>query len=570
MKHKHFLFLIIALAFVIRFIGISSYPIGFTQDEAGIGYDAYSLLKTGKDQWGNSWPLVLRSFGDFKMPLYSYIAIPFVFVFGLNEFAVRLPSVIFGTLAVVVTYFMVRELSGKKRLAIWSTLFLALSPWHISLSRGAFEANLTAFFATVGVWTFLKGIRSPRWMVVSSLAFGLNLFSYHSARIFTPLIIVSLLCFYRKDFTTNTRGMVWFKKALVKYKWSILTFGIFALAALFTMFAGAGKRGLDITIFNPTDNWAAVSDRRYEAVLSGAPDFVARVFTNKVTFIYKSFAENYISYLSPKFLFIYGAGGWDIGMISGRGVLFMFEMIFVSASAIAFMKNKKFRGMGLIIAWILIAPLPSALSKGSESGTRAAVMMPAIQIMTAYGAVYLLSKAKEYQRIFKIEKLAPLVILVFLATSSVGFIEDYVYHAPRSAAKSMSYGMAEAMGYIRGIENDYQKIRMSRLLGVPQVWVGFYNKYDPTEFQNASGDWLRYEDEGYVSTDQLDQYSLGKYVFGNLFYESRLDEVGTLFVGRTEEFPGSVNPVKTIYYPDGDPAILFVDPMLERFAYRVY
>lgn len=560
MKHKYLLFLIVALAFLIRFVGISSNPIGFTQDEAGIGYDAYSLLTTGKDQWGNSWPLVLRSFGDFKMPLYSYLSIPFVFVFGLNEFAVRLPGVIIGSLAVLATYFMVKELSGKKKLALWSALFLTLSSWHISLSRGAFEANLTTFFIPIGVWSFIKGVKSPKWMVISAVAFGLNLFSYHSARIFTPLVMISLAFFYRKSLVKSLGSKWSLQNILRKHKLPILTFGIFAFAALFTMFAGAGKRGLDITIFNPTDKWVAVSNRRYEAVLAGAPDFVARMFTNKATYIYKTFTENYISYLSPKFLFINGAGGWDYGMISGRGVLYLFELILVSASLIAFIKKEKFKGMNLILIWILLSPIPAALSKGAGSGTRVAVMIPAIQVLSAYGALYLVSKASKYKSAFRFEKLAPLLILSFLAISSIGFLEDYVYHAPRNAAKSMSYGVGEAMEYLKEVESDYQKIRMSRLLGVPQIWVGFYNKYDPTEFQRASVDWLRYEDEGYVSTDQMDQYSLGKYVFGNLFYERRLDEVGTLFVGRTEEFPDTVTSIKTIYYPNSDPAIIIVDP----------
>lgn len=560
MKHKYLLLLIVTLAFIIRFVGISSYPIGFTQDEAGIGYDAYSLLETGKDQWGNSWPLVLRSFGDFKMPLFSYLSIPFVYVFGLNEFAVRFPGVIIGSLAVFATYFMVKELSGKKRLALWSALFLTFSPWHISLSRGAFEANLTTFFIPLGIWSFLKGLRSPKWMIISALAFGLNLFSYHSARIFTPLVIASLVFFHRKSLVKSL-GDKWFlQNILRKYKLPILTFGIFAFAALYTMFAGAGRRGLDITIFNPTDKWVAVSNRRYEAVLSGAPDLVARMFTNKVTYIYKTFVESYLSYLSPKFLFIQGAGGWDYGMISGRGVLYLFELILVSASLIAFIKKEKFKGMDLILIWILLSPIPAALSKGAGSGTRVAVMMPAIQVLSAYGALYLVRKVSKYKSVIRLEKLAPLFILLILAISSVGFWEDYVYHAPRNAAKSMSYGVEEAMEYLKDVESDYSKIRMSRLLGVPQIWVGFYNKYDPAEFQRASVDWLRYEDEGYVSTDQMDQYSLGKYVFGNLFYERRLNEAGTLFVGRTEEFPDTVIPIKTIYYPNKDTAIIIVDP----------
>src|SRR3989344_7686229 len=103
MKSKILLISVIVLAFLLRVIGLSNYPSGFTQDEAAIGYEAYSILSTGKDSWGQQLPLMLRSFGDFKLPLYSYLAIPFVAVFGLNVFSVRLVSAIFGTLAVFST-----------------------------------------------------------------------------------------------------------------------------------------------------------------------------------------------------------------------------------------------------------------------------------------------------------------------------------------------------------------------------------------------------------------------------------------------------------------------------------
>src|SRR3990167_575419 len=103
---------VVVLAFLLRTIGITSYPTGFTTDEASYGYDAYSILKTGKDQWGQAWPLTLRASGDFKLPLYSYITVPFVAVFGLNEFAVRLPNAVFGTLAVLMTYLLAKEIFG--------------------------------------------------------------------------------------------------------------------------------------------------------------------------------------------------------------------------------------------------------------------------------------------------------------------------------------------------------------------------------------------------------------------------------------------------------------------------
>src|SRR3972149_9847803 len=201
MRNKIVLGLIIAFALIVRVIGISKFPVGFTQDEASLGYDVYSLLNTGKDQWGVSWPLTFRSFGDFKMPLYSYLAIPSVAAFGLNEFSTRLPGALTGTLAVLVTYLMVFQLfkgSGTvkgRTLATMAAFLLALSPSPVSLSRGGFEANLTTLFIPLGIWAFLKGLERPKWMLLAAVSFGLNLFSYHAARLFTPMLVILLLFF---------------------------------------------------------------------------------------------------------------------------------------------------------------------------------------------------------------------------------------------------------------------------------------------------------------------------------------------------------------------------------------
>ena len=110
-----------------------------------------------------------------------------------------------------------------------------------------------------------------------------------------------------------------------------LTFAVFFLIALQTMFYGGSKRGLDVSIFNPTDKWSYVSERRYEAVLSGVPDSLARIFSNKMVYIFSKSFKSYLSYLSPNFLFTDGAGEWTYGMISGRGVLYTIEAVSVVA-----------------------------------------------------------------------------------------------------------------------------------------------------------------------------------------------------------------------------------------------
>src|SRR3989304_6899932 len=101
---KTILISVLILAAVLRFYRTGEYPAGFNADEAALGYNAYSLLLTGKDEHGHPWPVNLESFGDFKPAGYTYLLLPFVKIFGLTEFAVRLPSVIFGILGVLGIY----------------------------------------------------------------------------------------------------------------------------------------------------------------------------------------------------------------------------------------------------------------------------------------------------------------------------------------------------------------------------------------------------------------------------------------------------------------------------------
>src|SRR3989344_8277751 len=209
---KYILGAILLFGFFLRFIAIDKIPAGFTPDEASFGYDAYSILKTGKDQWGKPFPLVFESFGDFKSPLYAYLTIPSVALFGLNKFAVRLPNAILGTLAVLVTYFLSKKLFPDKKsfsflafsfsLGEIAAILLSISPWHIMLSRGAFEANLTTFFLPLAVLLFLN-----KRFALAGLIFGLNLFSYHSAKIVTPLVLIGLLMYAKYDLKKIWQGL---------------------------------------------------------------------------------------------------------------------------------------------------------------------------------------------------------------------------------------------------------------------------------------------------------------------------------------------------------------------------
>lgn len=187
LKKFWFLGVIAILALGIRVWDLPQNPPGLTWDETALGYNAYSLLKTARDEYGVFLPVNLKSFGDYKPAIYTYLDIPFVAIFGLGEMAVRLPNVFLGVGAVVLIYFLVHELLKDRRLGLLAALMLAISPLAIQFSRPAFESSAALFFNLLGTLFFLKGLKSPRFFIFAALAFGLSLFTYQSSRLFLPV-----------------------------------------------------------------------------------------------------------------------------------------------------------------------------------------------------------------------------------------------------------------------------------------------------------------------------------------------------------------------------------------------
>src|SRR3989344_3529076 len=70
--------------------------------------------------------------------------------------AVRLPAALVGVLTILVVFFLASELTGSKKIAFWSAFLLAINPWHIQLSRTAFEGGIGVFFFSLGLLFFLR------------------------------------------------------------------------------------------------------------------------------------------------------------------------------------------------------------------------------------------------------------------------------------------------------------------------------------------------------------------------------------------------------------------------------
>src|SRR3990172_8952352 len=124
------LFLIIVLGMGFRLFWLHKSPPSLNWDEAALGYNAYSLLETGKDEYGFKFPITFRSFDDYKPPLYPYLDVFFIKLFGLNEASVRLPSALAGIFTIIAVYSLATHFFDWK-VATFASFFIAIEPWAV-------------------------------------------------------------------------------------------------------------------------------------------------------------------------------------------------------------------------------------------------------------------------------------------------------------------------------------------------------------------------------------------------------------------------------------------------------
>src|SRR3990170_6424189 len=155
-------------AFSLRIYRVGEVPPSLNWDEVSINYNAYSILKTGKDEWGKPFPLNFRSFGEYKLPMQMYASVPSIALFGLNEMGVRFTPAFYGSLTVVVTFFLGRLLFSSNFVGIAAAFLLAISPWHLQLTRGSFESSLSMLFTTLGIFFFASYLKKKSYVLILS------------------------------------------------------------------------------------------------------------------------------------------------------------------------------------------------------------------------------------------------------------------------------------------------------------------------------------------------------------------------------------------------------------------
>lgn len=519
------LIVIIIFAAVLRFYRLTSLPPGPNADELSFGYDAYSLLHTGREQWGSPFPLTFKSFGEYKTPLYGYLSILPVAVFGLNIFAIRFTGAFLGTLSVFIIFLLSKKLIPQKYFSLVPAFLLAISPWSVQISRGAFESGLMNFFIPAAIYFFFLGLKKNHFSYLSFILFGFSLYTYHSAKIIIPVILMILIIINIKNIN--------YKKLL----FPVLIFLIFTAGIVYSLGIGGGNRIVERSI---THNAAGqFPTQRLEAINNGMHPALARLLHNRYQQITVDFISNYSQYFSSRFLLTHGAAETYYGMIPGIGVIYVFDTILLFG--LLFFRSKNIFKILPLILWLLIAPVAAALSTGEGfSAHRAVGMLVPLTLLSAFGALGWYKLLNKYSPLLLKILSVGLAILIIINTSTF-FKKYFVLDHPESARQMQSVNL-EVFNWLSANKGKHQ-VLVSRSLGEPQIFIAFANRWDPADYQKHSSGWnLKTWNVAWV--DQLPEYNLGKYTIKSIDWENDLAIEKTIIVARSEEFPKNLTPDK--------------------------
>lgn len=522
------LILIAGLAFFLRFYKLSSVPPSPSLDEVSIGYNAYSILKTGGDEYGTKFPVLLRAYDDWRPALYVYLVIPFVQLFGLTTQAVRFPSVILSVLTVLATYFLAKKLFSNS-VALFAALFLAISPWHIYISRLGHEVNAGLAFFVFAVTFFLR-----KNIFIAVVCFTLSFISYQSEKIFLPLFLVGLLFLFRKE--------------VLEQKKKFLLAGLFSLIVLIPFIKATLEPNALIRI-KATNILEANKERfdRQTKLLADAVknnDVVGKIKHNRRTVVASIFLESYISHFDPKWLFTNTSN--DRHKVPNLGLFYIWEALFLPIGLFYLLTShieKKIKI--LVLSWILISPLPGAITTDAPHVMRAFTMLPMLSMLSAFGTGYI------FDKFVKVKKTLFVFIIILGIISLYTFYKNYFFVFPKTQSSSFQYALSKAVPFVLEHEKTYNKIVFSNKDNLYQSYMFFlfFSGYDPILYQKQGGT----VSGGFAQTHAFDNYE-----FRPLRFEQE-SQKNVLYVGNSYDFPTEVLPTKIFYELSGKESIFVLE-----------
>lgn len=466
--------IILLISFFIRTYKLDSIPNGFHIDEAIIADNANFILHTGYDTDNHFMPLQTEVFGDYNPMGYAYLAIPAIKIFGFTIFALRSIGGFLSIISILGTFFLVYSIFEEKTLSLLTSLFVALSPWEIVLSRSTEETVSSLPFIILGFALLIWSIKKEKitYLLLATSLLFISYFMYFTPRFFVPLLFLAFFVSFR----------YWYIKRKTLFTKVFIGCFIFVgfTAVLLTLgFSGGTNRFSQVSIFGFPETKLIMEEQIREDGVMNSSVLETRIFHNKIINYFLTYSENYLEYFSGDFLFI--KGGLPAWLsVPSMGVMYLVELPFILYGLFQFFRNKRRWGF-ILIAWVLLAPAAASLTVDDIPNVRRAlVMVPVLELLAAYGVINIIRNTPNNLRLA-----LGGVITVFFVMNVFYFFHQYFVHYPIHKNWYRYEGFDKAMAIVN---KDYSKsdlIVISKSFGGIYPLVLFYSNFNPSSYLKA-------------------------------------------------------------------------------------
>lgn len=522
---------------LIRFWDLTNNPPSLNIDEVAYTYDAYSILKTGYDQYGNFLPLTFQSIGDYKNPIYIYSLVPTIHFLGLNEISARFNTALIGTLFIPFLFYFILQVTKDRLVALLGAILICISPWQIYYSRFGLDYLPATFIMSVGMWILYRLLTQPTLpsALFSGIFLTLSMYTYHTPKLFMPLFL-------------SVSGFLNFRE-IKKHRRLFTLFILLIILALTPLLystlhdKGGTRAGM---VFLSQD----IDFTRYVILDHLRPGF------NEHLGLFFFWVKRYLNYLQPDFLFFTGLN-MTLPGIFGLGVMYIFELPFITLG-LFYLIHKRPSYSWFILSWIILGLIPASLTNNEQSAGRALIILPAVIFISALGAKQLIIKVLTLSRYLKYSILALFVLAIL--SSLIHTYLVFTVHFPNQQSDAFMEGSKESILFV--LENQhqfdtviydpYRGLEAQNVVNVPHLYYLFYSSYPPDKFQ----DQIRNFTSDHA---QIDNFIVRRI---NWRYTADRDLTNTLFIGSPWSLPEKdIKPeqiLKRFYLKNGRLVLLAV------------
>ena len=543
---KYLYIAVFLIAVFVRVYGLTSFPPSIYWEEAALGYDAYSILQTGKDHHGNPWPVVaFESFGDWKPAGYFYILVPFIAVLGLNEWAVRLPTVLAGLALIIGTARLGRKVGISPLVAL---AVGAVSPWAVQFSRAGWEVMSASALLVWANYYFLAALQTRKISLKSVLLgivlFVASMYTYHATRLIVPLQLVGLAAYFIvlhsvsnkkyavRQYITELQKLI--TENLVAIIFSIAVFT--ALTAPLLLSLGESKtsqRFAETSIFSNIE----VIEKSNQLQAAAGNTVFAKLLYHRYILFGSEIVKNFSSHFTFEFLFLSGDGN-PRHSLQFYGQLYHIEIVFLAVGLYLWVRKRSTLHLYLLF-WLLVSIIPASMTTGTPHALRILPGLPVFLLLIATGIEAVSSwmkeqliqlceamKLKKWQRYSGI--FVAVIIIGVYFVEFLGFWRYYQVVYPRVASNEWQYGYKQMIQAVTTYQSEHPEtpVFITREQGRPAMYYWFYSKTNPQDVQSENataikdqGEFLEFKNVKFI--DRADQVTApGLVVSSSKFFEN--------------------------------------------------